>query len=94
MHLDELTGQHHELDAVLQAVSDRLTALADPAGDFAADRAGAADAVSAMTELLTAHLTLEEQYALPLYETEITAAEHKQLEARTRKTTPETGPGS
>jgi iron-sulfur cluster repair protein YtfE (RIC family) len=88
MHLQELTSQHEALDGALQAVSDRLAALADPAGDFAADHAGAADALSAMTELLLAHLTLEEQHALPLYETEITAAENKQLEARVRKGTP------
>ena len=88
MHLDELTSQHEALDAALQAVSDRLAALADPAGDFAADHAGAAGALSSMTELLLAHLALEEQHALPLYETEITAAENKHLEARVRKGTP------
>lgn len=88
MHLGELTGQHHALDAALEAVSDQLAALADPAGDFAADHASAAAAVSAMTELLAAHLSLEEQHALPLFETEITATQFKQLEARARKATP------
>ncbi len=88
MHLDELTSQHDALDAVLQGVSDRLAALADPAGDFAADHAGAVAALSAMTELLFAHLTLEEQHALPLFESEVPAAEFKRLEARTRKATP------
>jgi len=88
MHLGELTAQHEALDGVLAEVSDRLAALAGPAGDFAADQAGAASALSAMTALLTAHLALEEQYALPLYETEISAAENKRLEARVRKDTP------
>jgi hemerythrin-like domain-containing protein len=88
MHLDELTSQHEALDAALQAVSDRLAALADPAGDFAAEHARAVANLSAMTELLLAHLTLEEKHALPLYETEITAADRKQLEARVRKATP------
>jgi len=88
MHLDELTAQHHALDAVLQAVSDRLAALADPAGDFAAGHAGAAAALSAMSELLLAHLALEEKHALPLYQTEITTAENRELEARARKATP------
>lgn len=88
MHLGELTGQHDALDAALAAVSERLAALADPAGDFAADRAGAASALSAMTGLLAAHLTLEEQHALPLAESELPAAEYKQLEARARRTTP------
>ncbi|MBV9093192.1 MAG: hemerythrin domain-containing protein [Streptosporangiaceae bacterium] len=88
MHLDELTAQHHALDTALQAVCDRLAALADPAGDFGADHAGAVAALSAMTELLLAHLTLEEKHALPLYQTEITAAENRELEARARKATP------
>jgi hypothetical protein len=88
MHLGELTGQHHALDAALQAVADRLAVLADPAGDFAAGHASAASALAAMTELLAAHLTLEERYALPLYESEMPAAENRKLEARVRKTTP------
>ncbi len=88
MHLAELTSQHEALDAVLQGVCDRLGALADPAGDFAADHAGAVAALSAMTELLFAHLTLEEQHALPLFESEVPAAEFKRLEAMVRKATP------
>ncbi len=88
MHLGELTAQHDALDAALAAVSERLATLADPAGDFAADRAGAASALSAMTALLSAHLALEEQHALPLFESEIPAAEYKQLEARARQATP------
>jgi hemerythrin HHE cation binding domain-containing protein len=88
MNLAELTGQHDALDAVLQGVSDRLGALADPAGDFAVDHAGAVAALSAMTELLFAHLTLEERHALPLFESEVPAAEFKRLEARVRKATP------
>lgn len=88
MHLDELTAQHDALDGALAAVSDRLAAMADPAGDFAADRAAAASALAAMTGLLAAHLTLEEQHALPLFESQIAAAEYKQLEARARRATP------
>jgi iron-sulfur cluster repair protein YtfE (RIC family) len=88
MHLGELTAQHEALDAAVAAVSGRLAALADPAGDFAADRAGAASALAEMTGLLAAHLALEEQHALPLFETEMPAAQYKQLEARARKDTP------
>jgi hemerythrin-like domain-containing protein len=88
MHLGELAGQHDALDAVLQAVSDGLAVLADPAGDFSTDRAGAASALSAMTELLDAHLTLEERTALPLFESEMPVAEYKKLEARARKAIP------
>lgn len=88
MHLGELAGQHDALDAALQAVSDGLAALADPAGDFATDQAKAASAMSAMTGLLAAHLTLEEQTALPLFETEMPAAEYNKLEATSRKATP------
>ena len=88
MHLAELTSQHDALDAVLQGVSDRLAALADPAGDFAADHGGAVAALSAMTGLLFAHFTLEERHALPLFDSEVPAAEYRPLEARTRKATP------
>jgi hemerythrin-like domain-containing protein len=88
MHLGELTAQHDALDVALAAVSERLAALADPAGDFAAGRAGAASALSEMTGLLSSHLALEEQHALPLFESAMPAAEYRQLEARARQATP------
>jgi hemerythrin-like domain-containing protein len=88
MHLDALAGQHEALDAALHAARDGLAALADPAGNFTADRARAAGALSAMAELLAAHLTLEEQTALPLTESDMPAAEYKKLETRARKATP------
>ncbi|MDX6389894.1 MAG: hypothetical protein QOJ73_957 [Streptosporangiaceae bacterium] len=88
MHLSELAGQHEALDAAIQAVCEALASLADPAGDFAADRAQAAGALSTMADLLAAHLTLEEQTALPLFESGMAAADYKQLEARARKATP------
>jgi hypothetical protein len=88
MHLSELSSQHEALDAAVHAASSALAALADPAGDFTADRATAAGALSAMADLLDAHLTLEEQTALPLTESEMPAAEYKGLEARARKATP------
>lgn len=88
MHLDSLTGQHDALDSAVEAVSGRLAALADPAGDFAADRASAAGAVTAMGEHLAAHLALEEQTAFPLFESQVPAADYKKLEAAARKATP------
>jgi hemerythrin-like domain-containing protein len=88
MHLDELTAQHEALDTALEAVSDRLGALADPAGDFATDHARALSALTAMTRLLDEHLALEERHALPLFESEMPAGEYKHLEARIRKATP------
>lgn len=88
MHLDALAGQHEALDAALQTACDGLAALADPAGNFTADRASAAGALSAMADLIAAHLSLEEQTALPLTESEMPAAEYKKLETRARKTTP------
>ena len=57
MHLNALAGQHEALDAALHVACDALAALTDPAGDFTADRARAADALSVMAELLAAHLT-------------------------------------
>jgi hemerythrin-like domain-containing protein len=88
MHLNALAGQHDALDAALHAARDGLAALAGPAGNFTADRARAAGALSAMAELLDAHLTLEEQTALPLTESEMPAAEYKKLETKARKATP------
>jgi hemerythrin-like domain-containing protein len=88
MHLNELDDQHHELDTAIRAVRGKLAALADPANDFATERASAADAMSAMTALLDAHLTLEEETAVPLLETHMAAADYKKLEARARKATP------
>ena len=60
----------------------------DPAGDFTADRASAAAALSVMTEQLLTHLDLEEQYALPLFLSDMPIAEFNRLEAKTRKATP------
>ena len=88
MHLTELAGQHEALDAALQAACESLTALAGPAADFAADRARAVSTLSTMAGLLDAHLTLEEQTALPLFESDFPAADYKRLEARARKATP------
>jgi len=94
MHLIELDSQHEMLGPALQAVWDGLATLADPAGDFAADRARAASALSTMADLLDTHLTLEEETALPLAESEIPAAEYKNLETRARKAPPGRGPSS
>lgn len=88
MHLNALAGQHEALDAAIHAARDALAALADPAGNFTADRARATDALTVMAELLAAHLTFEEETALPLTKSEMPAAEYKKLEARARKATP------
>jgi Hemerythrin HHE cation binding domain len=88
MHLAELAAQHEALDTAVQAADEGLTALADPAADLAAGRVRAASALSTMAGLLAAHLTLEEQTALPLFESDMPAADYKNLEARARKATP------
>jgi hemerythrin-like domain-containing protein len=88
MHLNALAGQHEALDAAVHAARDGLAALADPAANFTADRTKAAGALSAMAELLAAHLTLEEETALPLTESEMPAAEYRKLETKARKATP------
>jgi hemerythrin-like domain-containing protein len=88
MHLTELAGQHEALDTAVQAAGEGLTALGDPAADLAAARVRAASALSTMAGLLAAHLTLEEQTALPLFESHMSAADYKRLEARARKATP------
>ncbi|MGO9217489.1 MAG: hemerythrin domain-containing protein [Streptosporangiaceae bacterium] len=80
MHLSELAGQHEALDTALQATGESLAVLAGPAADFATDRVKAASALSTMAGLLAAHLTLEEQTALPLFESDMPAADYKKLE--------------
>jgi hemerythrin-like domain-containing protein len=88
IRLGELTHQHEALDTALQAVSDRLATLADPAPDFTAGRTTACDALSAMNKSLVTHLDLEEATVLPLLESEIPLAEYKQLETQARRATP------
>jgi len=88
MHLTELAAQHEALDTAVQAADEGLTALADLAADLAAGRVRAVGALSTMADLLAAHLTLEEQTALPLFESDMSAADYKKLEARARKATP------
>jgi hemerythrin-like domain-containing protein len=88
MHLSELAGQHDALDTALQAAGESLAVLAGPAADFATDRVKAASALSTMADLLAVHLTLEERTALPLFESDMPAADYKKLETRARKATP------
>ena len=88
MHLTELTAQHHELDGVLQSVADGLTALIDQDSDFPANRSAVVDDLSTMVEHLTTHLDLEERTALPLFASNISESEFKELETTSRKATP------
>ncbi len=88
MHLNELVAQHDQLDGVLQAVGEGLAALADPDGDFSANRTRAAGALSTMVEQLTTHLALEEKTALPLVVSDMPVAEYHELESNARKATP------
>jgi hemerythrin-like domain-containing protein len=88
MRRSELDSQHQALDAAVHAAGDRLAALTNPTGDFATDLTKAAYALSLMNELLAVHLTLEEQTALPLFESDMPAADYTKLETRARKATP------
>jgi hemerythrin-like domain-containing protein len=88
MHRAELTAQHEELDGVLQAIEEGFVALADPDGDFAADRTRVVDALSSMVEHLGTHLALEEEMALALVVSEIPKSEYDKLESEARKATP------
>ena len=70
MHLDELTGQHERWTPPSPPSLERLAALADPAGDFAADRAGAASRPDRYDRAALRSPPLEEQHALSLFESE------------------------
>jgi hemerythrin-like domain-containing protein len=88
MHRDELVSQHGELDGVLQEIGDALAAMAEPAGDFSANRTRATGALSTMVDHLTTHLDLEERTALPLVVSDMPATEYAELESKARKATP------
>jgi hemerythrin-like domain-containing protein len=88
MHLNELIAQHHQLDGVLQAVGEGLAAMADPDGDFSANRTRVAGDLSTMVGHLTTHLDLEERTALPLVVSDMPVAEYDELESKARKATP------
>ncbi|HWG61294.1 MAG TPA: hemerythrin domain-containing protein [Streptosporangiaceae bacterium] len=87
MHLAELASQHEALDTALQAAGESLAVLSDSA-DVATDGIEAAATLSTMAGLLSAHLSLEERTALPLFESEMPAGDYKKLEAAALKATP------
>jgi hemerythrin-like domain-containing protein len=87
MRLSELADQHEQLDETLQILGKGLAVLADREGDFDAERMHASKFASQMVDQLGAHLTLEEETALPLFESEISVADYKGLETRARKAT-------
>jgi hemerythrin-like domain-containing protein len=88
IRLGQLTDQHQALDTALQAVGDGLAALAGNTTEFPAGRSVVSESLATMAELLDAHLTLEEDTVLPLYESQIPVAEHKQLETKARQAAP------
>jgi hemerythrin-like domain-containing protein len=88
IRLDQLTDEHQTLGTALQAVSDRLAALDENATEFSTGRRALSESLSTMAELLDAHLKLEEQTVLPLYQSHMPAAEHQQLETKARHAAP------
>jgi hemerythrin-like domain-containing protein len=88
MPLSDLAAQHETLDAELQAISEGFESLADPAGDFEADRANVANNMSSLVVHLDAHLTLEEATVLPLIESTLSPTTYKHLETQARRQTP------
>jgi hemerythrin-like domain-containing protein len=88
IHLNELVSQHQQLDAVLQEAGEGLAALADRDGDFSVNRTRVTGVLSTMVEMLTTHLDLEEKAALPLFVSDMPAAEYQELESNARKATP------
>jgi hemerythrin-like domain-containing protein len=83
----ELAAQHETLDAELQATSEGLAGLADPAGDFEANRAELANNMSSLVAHLDAHLALEEATVLPRIQSSLSPSSYKQLEAQARRQT-------
>jgi hemerythrin-like domain-containing protein len=87
MRLSELADQHEQLDDTLQVLGKRLSVLADREGNFDAERMDASKFASELVDQLGAHLTLEEETALPLLESEMSVADYKGLETKARKAT-------
>jgi hemerythrin-like domain-containing protein len=85
--LSDLAAQHETLDDELQAISEGLAGLADPAGDFEANRAKLADNMSSLVAHLDAHLAVEEATVLPRIESSLSPSSYKQLEAQARRQT-------
>jgi hemerythrin-like domain-containing protein len=83
----ELAAQHETLDAELQTISEGLAGLADPAGDFEANRAKLASNMASLVAHLDAHLAIEEATVLPLIESTLSPSSYKQLEAQARRQT-------
>jgi hypothetical protein len=69
-------------------VGDGLVDLADPDGDFSANRTRVSGDLSTMVEELNTDLDFEERVALPLFVSDMPVAEYKKLESKARKATP------
>jgi hemerythrin-like domain-containing protein len=87
MALGEMARQHESLHPALEAASECLAALADPASDFTTERTAACDAISHLNKSVATHLDLEEATVLPLLESEIPAIEYRRLETQARRAT-------
>ena len=75
MHLDELVAQHQQLDGVLQEV-EKASPPRRPDGDFPANRARLAGAVSTMVEHLTDPSRPGGEDGAPLLMSDMPAAEY------------------
>lgn len=71
--------QHEEIERRVQRIARLLAAWPANAAAVAAFRGPLAEQLEALDELLSVHLDMEEQVALPLAEQHLTAAEWKQI---------------
>ena len=88
MHHAELSAQHEQLDEVLQEIEEGFVAMRDRDGDFDVDRKRVVGALSSMVEHLGTHLALEEQTALTLMATEMSASSTENSSHRRERATP------
>jgi len=86
--VDHLTGEHEELDRLIDALRDELRRLADETTANGAAQERAASLARELQVLLTGHLDVEDNDLLPLFERLFTKAEYDELDHRAIKTVP------
>jgi hemerythrin-like domain-containing protein len=85
---EALTGDHHQLDRVIDALRDALSDWAEHTTESEAAREArytALDLAVELSDFLEEHLAIEDADVLPMFERHFTAAEYAELEAQAGK---------
>ncbi len=88
MARDELDAQHHGLDDAARALRSALDAVGNERTEFASSKRRTVEAGEVLAALVVKHLDLEERVAFPLYQREVSVAEHQDLETKAQSMDP------